>query len=369
MRNKAMMAVLIGLFAVAVLGGMTLILQPFRPPLLPQSTATAEQREIQTQIAAYESLIAENPDHPKYHQGLGDLYWSLREWEKAAEHLAQALALNPEDDELRLMTAMARWHAGQTEEAVRLLQTAVERNPEDPTAPFYLGMLLATQEGREAEAIAALERAVELAGDSELALQARRRLVELRRKAGLAPGSGANPATDTATTAEPAVGPSEPSWGLAASTLFPRVLGGLELKEAYGGERAKQEIERLHGGKVRIERGFVAYYAKGERSATFWITASAAGAFGAHPEASSEGEAIKLVERMREAITRGRTPFSPLEQIAVPGLEMIPVYSTEGMGQFHYIWVKKVWVIWVALDEPDLEKRLEFLKEAIVFVG
>lgn len=365
MRKKTILVVLVGIFAVAVLGGAALILQPFEPPVPSGASAagsgSAERaRELQTQIAAYESLIEENPDDPKYHQGLAGLYWSVGEWEKAAEHYANALALKPEDGELRLMTAMARWHAGQVEAAIGLLQEAVERDPEDPTAQFYLGMLLANQAGREEEAIVALRRAIALAGDSELALQARRMLAELgaaeQSSARSADGSGASP-----TKAEP----SEPSASGSESEseavrIFPEALGGLRLVEAYGGERAEREIERMHGGKVTIARGFVAFYsdADGERSATFWVS-----------EAAGEQEALDLVRKMKESIARGGTPFSPLERLTVPGLEAIPVYATEGMGQFHYIWAKKRWIVWVALDEPTAEKRLEFLRAALVLVG
>jgi tetratricopeptide (TPR) repeat protein len=342
MQNKTMIALLIGLFAAAVLGGAAIILQPLPlgPPVQPTAAADqADQREVQAQIEAYKSLLAEDPSNPKYHQGLGDLYWSLGEWEEAAEHFGQALELSPEDDELRMMTAMARWHAGQTEQAVQLLRVAIQRNPDDALAQFYLGMLLANMEGQEAEAIAALERALTLAGEGELADQARRMLTELRSQSGIAPSPS----------------PEAPA---AEIDLFPRSLGGLTLEEAYGGERAKREIERLHGGKVRVNRGYVAYYADEERSATFWVS-----------EAASEEEAVKLVDQMRASIAKGGTPFSSPEQITVPGLEAIPVYATQGMNQFHYIWVKRRLIVWVALDEPDPEKRLEFLKAAIVFIG
>ncbi len=355
MRNKTMIALLIGLFVAAVLGGAAIILQPL--PLGPSNQPAAatgdadQQEEVQAQIEAYKSLLSEDPNNPKYHQGLANLYWSIGEWEKAAEHFQQALQLTPEDDELRLMTAMAHWHAGQMDEAIGLLQTAVERNPDDPMPQFYLGMLLANTEGREAEAIAALERAVALAGEGELADQARKMLAKLR---GEGDGTtGPSPSTKTEASAPNAAEPDSETLG-----LFPKSLGGLTLQEAYGGARAKREIEQMHGGKVRIDRGFVATYTDGKLSATVWVS-----------ESANEEEAVKLTEKMEKSIAKGGTPFSPLERITVPGLEAIPVYFTQGMGQFHYIWVKKRLIIWVALDEPDPEKRLEFLKAAIVFIG
>jgi tetratricopeptide (TPR) repeat protein len=344
MQRRTFILLLIGLFAVAAVGGAVLIPQKIRLPARP--TAADESQEIQTQIEAYESLIAENPEDPRYHQGLGNLYWSLGEWEKAAEHFEQALALVPEDNELRVMTAMANWHAGQTEEAVRHLRTVVERDPEDVMAQFYLGMLLANMEGQEAEAIAILERALGLSGDSELAAQARQMLVELRSRSGIT-ASSLSPESSVAGTVEP-----------AAVSLFPQSLGGVTLQEAYGGERAKREIERLHGGKLGIRRGYVAYYSNGEHSATFWVS-----------ETAGEEEAAEQLEQMREGIAQGGTPFSAPELITIPGLEAISMYATQGMGQFHYFWIKKRLIIWVALDEPNLQQRLEFLKAALVFIG
>ena len=354
MRNKTILAVLIGVFAVAVLGGAALILQPFEPPAPAGSGSRAAEQDkgLQTQIEAYQSLIEENPDDPKYHQGLADLYWSVGDWEKAAEHYADALALKPEDGELRLMTAMAYWHAGRVEEAIELLRVAVEQTPDDPTAQFYLGMLLANQEGREAEAIEVLERAVALSGGGELAEQARRMLAELRGEEYVPPAD--TPSANPSPSAGTKLVPSE----VEAARLFPRSLGALTLKEAYGGTRAKREIEQMHGGKIRIDRGFVATYTDGKLSATVWVS-----------ETASEEEALDLAVKMEESIAKGGTPFEPLASITVPGLEAIPVYFTRGMGQFHYIWVKKRLIIWVAMDEPSPEKRLEFLKAAIVFIG
>ena len=356
MRNKTILAVLIGIFAIAVLGGAALILQPFEPPApagsQTQSSATGQDKKLQTQIEAYESLIEENPDDPKYHQGLADLYWSVGDWEKAAEHYANALALKPEDGELRLMTAMAYWHAGQVEKAIELLRVAVEQTPDDPTAQFYLGMLLANQEGQEAEAIEVLERAIALSGEGELAEQARRMLAELRGEEYVPPADSSSTSKSSSTSAK--LVPSE----VEAARLFPQSLGELTLKEAYGGARAKREIEQMHGGKIRIDRGFVATYTDGKLSATIWVS-----------ETASEEEALDQAVKMEKSIAKGGTPFEPLEIITVPGLEAIPVYFTRGMGQFHYIWVKKQLIIWVAMDEPSPEKRLEFLKAAIVFIG
>jgi tetratricopeptide (TPR) repeat protein len=345
MQNKTIIALLIGLFAAAALGGAVVLLQPFQMP--GQPSAAADEQETQTQIAAYESLIAENPEDPKYHQGLGNLYWSLGEWEKAAEHFQQALELVPEDNELRVTTAMANWHAGQTEEAVRHLRTVVQRDPEDVMAQFYLGMLLANMEGQEDEAIAALQRTLTLAGEGEVADQARQMLAELGVESEVP--SGPSPEASGAKIAEPA---SEDV------TIFPQLLGGLKLQAAYAGGRAKREIEQMHGGKIRIDRGYVAHYVDGGRTATFWVS-----------ETAGEEEAAALLTQMQEGIAKGGTPFSALELVAVPGLEAIPVYATQGMGQFHYIWVKKRLIVWVALDEPDLQQRLEFLKAALVFIG
>lgn len=356
MQRKTIIALLIGLFAVAVLGGAALILQGFESPLPPAARTaetTQDRRAIETQIEAYQSLIAENPNDPRYHQGLGNLYWKLREWEGAAEHLGRALKLSPEENELRVMVAIASWHSGRTEDGIAYLQEAVRRDPSDPVAQLYLGMLLAGIEGRESEAIVALERAIALSGDGELTAQARQMLVKLRGRVGADVGTPV-PGSDAASAASP----EEPVATSNVSGLFPESLAGLELKDAYGGARAVQEIERLHGGKLSLEQGYVAYYAGAGRSATFWIS-----------EAADETEAAELLEDMRSAIAKGGTPFSAPEPLEVPGLESFALFATQGMGQFHYFWAKKRLVIWVALDDPDQKRRQELLKMALVFVG
>lgn len=221
---------------------------------------------------------------------------------------------------------------------MKYLDEAIHKNPNSAISYFYLGMILAGTPGREAEAIAALEKVIAISGDSEVAGQARQMLAELKAKAG-----------------EPTAAQPEAS---SPSTLLPKNLVGLVLKDFYGGERAQKEIERLHGNKVVVKSGYVGYYSDGARSATFWVS-----------EAESEEEATALLTRMKDSISKGGTPFSAPQSAAIPGLEAIKVYTVTGMGQAHYFWVKKNLVIWVALEGFSNEAQVEFIKQAIVFVG
>lgn len=265
MRRQSLVLVLIAIFSVSAAGAVLIIPRLVRVPLPAASSASPD---LATQITAYEELVKENPTNARYWIALGNLSVRQRDWGKAAESFQKALELKPEDTEIRRELGIVLWHLGRQEEGLRYLDEAIQQDPNSVISYFYLGMVLAGMPGREAEAVAALEKVIATSGDSEVAGQARQMLAELKAKVG------------------------EPSAG--ANTLLPQSLAGLALKDFYSGERAKQEIERLHGGKVTVQSGSVGYYSDGERSATFWIS-----------ETPSEEEAGALLTRMKESIAQG----------------------------------------------------------------
>jgi len=336
MRSRSLIFLLIGIFGLLAAGAVFVIPRLVTVPL-PATEASVTSEDLATKIAAYEELVQEDPANPRYLTALGSLYVRQRDWSKAAESLQKALELKPEDNQIRQELGIILWHLGRQEEGLKYLDEAIQKDPKSAVAYFYLGMILAGTPGKKTEAIAALEKVIALSGDGELAAQARQMLVELKAKAG-----------------EPTAAPVETS---SANMFLPKSLADLVLKDFYGGERAQKEIERLHGGKVTVKSGYVGYYSDSRHSATFWIS-----------EAQGE-EATVLLERMKDGIAKGGTPFSAPQKASIPGLEAITVYFTTGMGQVHYFWVKKNLVIWVALEGFSSEAQLEFIKQAIIFVG
>lgn len=339
MRRQSLVFMLIAVFSVSAVGAVLVIPRLVRvPPPAVSAEASVTSEDLTIKIAAYEELVKEAPANVRYWAALGNLYVRQRDWGKAAQSFQKALELKPEDNEIRQELGIILWHLGRREEGLKYLDEVIQKNPSSAISYFYLGMILAGTPGKETEAIAALEKAIALSGDSEVAAQARQMLAELKTKAG-----------------EPTAAPVETS---PASELFPKGLGGLVLKDFYGGEQAQREIERLHGGKVTVKRGYVGYYSDGARSATFWVS-----------QTDSEEESIALLDRMTDSIAKGGPPFSTPQKVTVLGLEAVRVYTVTGMGQAHYFWVKKNWVIWVALDGFSSEAQREFIKQAIIFVG
>lgn len=343
MKRQSLVLVLMLVFGVSALGAVLVIPRLASTPVPAVSAnvpLTGENLAIQ--IAAYQELVEEDPAIARYWATLGNLYVRQRDWDKAVESFQKALELNPEDNDIRQELGITLWHLGRQEEGLRYLDEAIQKDPNSAISYYYLGMILAGTPGREAEAVAALEKVTAASGDSEIAAQARQMLAELKTRAG-----------------EPIAVPAQTETG-SPSTLLPKSLAGLTLEDFYGGERAQKEIERLHGGKVTVKSGYVGYYRErdGGRSATFWIS-----------QADNEEEALTLFTRMEEGIAKGSTPFSTPQKASVPGLEALTVYFLTGMGQDHYFWVKKNLVIWVALGSFSKEVQLEFIKQAIVFVG
>ncbi len=343
MKRQSLVLVLMLVFGVSALGAVLVIPRLARTPLPAVSANVPLTGEnLATQIAAYQELVEEDPANARYWATLGNLYVRQRDWNKAVESFQKALELNPDDNDIRQELGITLWHLGRQEEGLRYLDEAIQSDPNSAISYYYLGMILAGTPGREAEAVAALEKVTAASGDSEIAAQARQMLAELKTKAG-----------------EPTTVPAPTETG-SSSTILPKSLAGFTLEDFYSGERAQKEIERLHGGKVTVKSGYVGYYrdSDGRRSATFWIS-----------QVDNEEEAIALLAQMKEGIARGGTPFSSPEKASIPGLEALMVYFVSGMGQDHYFWVKKNMVIWVALSGFVDEFRLEFIKQAIIFAG
>ena len=94
---------------------------------------------------ASESLArasASDPNSPKLHVLLGDIYRQQKNMPDAEKEYRQALALRPTDTGAQFGLSLALLAAGQTDEALRLAQTALEKNPDDPELNAVMGEIL-----------------------------------------------------------------------------------------------------------------------------------------------------------------------------------------------------------------------------------
>ena len=94
-----------------------------------------------------------------YHDGL----WAMRskEWSRAAEHFAEAIALRPGDSEAQRLLAVALGHQHRTSESLAVIEAALKLDPSSPEV-LATAIDLYFHAGRYVEAEQAARRAVEL---------------------------------------------------------------------------------------------------------------------------------------------------------------------------------------------------------------
>ena len=133
-----------------------------------------------------------------------------------------------------------------------------------------------------------------------------------------------------------------------AAVPLPDQIAGLQMTDYTTGAQAAAQFEDLHNKQFPLTSGAIGIY--GDREITLW----AAGA-------PLDFMASRMVEAMREKITEGNSPFTPIEQFD-QGKRTI--YVLEGMGQKHFYFQSKNLIIWLATDPALAEAAIQQTLEA-----
>lgn len=144
-------------------------------------------------------------------------------------------------------------------------------------------------------------------------------------------------------------------------SIFTENLDSMYLVSYKIGADAINEIYRLHGfndNNFKIQNGYTAKYIDYEgNTATIWIS-----------ESENHDHAYALLKSMNEKIGNNgmftRPVETRIEDITVP-----TVYSVQGLDMFHYYYVKKNRVYWIALNHPNQSVRSRIVKETIIHIG
>jgi tetratricopeptide (TPR) repeat protein len=112
-------------------------------------------------IAAYQEVLAKNPQIAEAHYNIGYLHGQKKDWPAAEAAYLKALEVRPGYAEAMAALARAYQDSGQTAKASELLAKAATDNPTDPKAQFNLGVFHLNA-GRAEEAAAAFAKAKEL---------------------------------------------------------------------------------------------------------------------------------------------------------------------------------------------------------------
>ena len=126
--------------------------------------------------------------------------------------------------------------------------------------------------------------------------------------------------------------PGDAATGSADATEIPMEIADQPMSAYVEGPEAVEDVVRLHGSSFTVTDAQIATY--GDGLVTIWRSGT--------PDAAT---AASQIERMRDAITGGTSPFG--DPRLVPAQTV--VYATSGMGQEHYFFAKGASVWWVAV--------------------
>ena len=129
----------------------------------------------------------------------------------------------------------------------------------------------------------------------------------------------------------------------SSSPVFQEEIRGLKLVQLITGKDALHAINQLHGKKINVVSGMVAFYQGEGEKATVWVS-----------ESFSTDDAIQQTEIMIEKMRSSkRSPFSDYEEIGQGGVK---IYSFKGMGQEHYIFRISKSVYWITANSGAIDE-------------
>jgi tetratricopeptide (TPR) repeat protein len=127
-------------------------------------------------IPHFTTLLERNPRDPMLHDGLGQSYEGIGDWEKAFASYRRAIALNPKDSSYPLNMGLALLRSdpedkvpGRRDLAISFLRTAATLNPQNGPAHLHMGLSF-LEKKRWADAQASLSRYVALRPDDFVGL-------------------------------------------------------------------------------------------------------------------------------------------------------------------------------------------------------
>lgn len=147
-----------------------------------QAELFAGEDKAAESIKEYQAAIQNEQGNADLYEGLGDEYRQMNELESAQKAYTKELELNPQNPLAMYNLGSTDIDRGDYAAGVPLLEGTLERYRGIPVIEYYLGRGLAG-EGKEAEAIARLERSAKADPESELAKRSYYELARLYRRA------------------------------------------------------------------------------------------------------------------------------------------------------------------------------------------
>ncbi len=122
----------------------------------------------------------------------------------------------------------------------------------------------------------------------------------------------------------------------------------LELIGTIEGPEAMNRISRLHGTDIKLASAYIAEYVHGTERGTVWIGLT-----------ENSNAAAELTSKMVDAIEKGGSGFSNLQQLTIAGHE---VFRVDGPGGEHFFYNSRKTgkqVVWLTVEAVDVLPILE----------
>ena len=102
-----------------------------------------------------------SPKEPTFHSNLGNVFWHLKQWDRAATSFQEAVKLKPDYAEAHSNLGDALRALGQLDDAIAAYRTAIKAQPSYARAHSHLSVAL-VEAGQSADAVVAAETATQL---------------------------------------------------------------------------------------------------------------------------------------------------------------------------------------------------------------
>jgi len=107
-----------------------------------QMPANHPSVEAAGKLADLEQLIIKEPQNPDHRTQIGNLYYDMGQYDKAADFYQQSLGIRPRDPNVETDLATCFYYLGQSDKALEILDKVLEYSPGFPMAMLNKGVVL-----------------------------------------------------------------------------------------------------------------------------------------------------------------------------------------------------------------------------------
>jgi tetratricopeptide (TPR) repeat protein len=112
----------------------------YEPALILAGFVEIRRGKFDAALAFYETALKSNPKSFSALEGLGAVYYNLRDFAKAGEHYRRAINLEPKKFQPRLMAANSLFMQNQPEKAIAEFEQALAINPDSLDANYNIAL-------------------------------------------------------------------------------------------------------------------------------------------------------------------------------------------------------------------------------------